>query len=117
MVLRLSDLGARGLLAAEPVLPAGARVVATESLLTLRDNLADVVAAAAMMCVHGDAGLGKTLAVNAALRALAPGLDPGDVCRVQLRARPTPRDLRHLLFDARPCPAARPGGRSSSTPC
>jgi hypothetical protein len=44
---------------------AGANVVATEALLALRDNLADVVAAKAMMCVHGGAGLGKTLSVNA----------------------------------------------------
>ena len=75
---------------------AGANVVATESLRMVRDNLADVVAAKAMMCVHGDAGLGKTLSVNASLRALAPA----DVCRVQFRARPTPRDIRHVLFDA-----------------
>ena len=44
------------------------------------------------MCIHGDAGLGKTLSVNASLRALAPD----DVCRVQFRARPTPRDIRHV---------------------
>ena len=75
---------------------AGAHVVATDALMMVRDNLADVVAAKAMMCVHGDAGLGKTLSVNASLRALAPA----DVCRVQFRARPTPRDIRHVLFDA-----------------
>ncbi|MEU0156402.1 ATP-binding protein [Micromonospora fulviviridis] len=74
----------------------GAHVVATEALLALRDNLADVLDARAMMCVHGDAGLGKTLSVNASLRALAPN----EVCRVQFRARPTPRDIRHVLFDA-----------------
>jgi len=34
--------------------------------------------------------------VNASLRALAPA----DTCRVQFRARPTPRDIRHVLFDA-----------------
>jgi hypothetical protein len=62
---------------------AGANVVATDALTTVRDNLADVVAAKAMMCVHGDAGLGKALSVNASLRALAPA----DVCRVQFRAR------------------------------
>ncbi|WP_432830561.1 hypothetical protein [Dactylosporangium sp. CA-092794] len=60
---------------------AGAHVVAAEALLQLRDNLADVLHARAMMCVHGDAGLGKTLSVNAALRSLAPA----DVCRVQFR--------------------------------
>ena len=59
-------------------------MVATEALLVLRDNLADVVAAKAMMCVHGDAGLGKTLSVNASLRALAPA----DVCRVILPGLP-----------------------------
>ena len=74
----------------------GANVVATEALLVLQDNLSDVVAAKAMMCVHGDAGLGKTLSVNASLRALAPD----EVCRVQFRARPTPRDIRHVLFQA-----------------
>jgi len=37
----------------------------------------------AMMCVYGDAGLGKTLSVNGSLRALAPA----DVCRVRFRAR------------------------------
>jgi len=75
---------------------AGANVVATQALLSLHENLADVVEQRAMMCVHGDAGLGKTLSVNAALRALAPA----DVCRVQFRARPTPRDIRHVLFEA-----------------
>ena len=75
---------------------AGANVVATQALLSLHENLADVVEQRAMMCVHGDAGLGKTLSVNAALRALAPA----EVCRVQFRARPTPRDIRHVLFDA-----------------
>src|SRR5450755_50470 len=77
---------------------AGANVVATEALLMLQDNLADVVAARAMMCVHGDAGLGKTLSVNASLRALAPAeCVPGAV--------PGPADPpRHP-----PCPVRCPG--------
>lgn len=74
----------------------GAHIVATDSLLRVRDNLDDVVAAKAMMCVHGEAGLGKTLSVNASLRELAPEA----VCRVQFRARPTPRDIRHELYRA-----------------
>jgi hypothetical protein len=74
----------------------GAHIVATDSLLMVRDNLTDVLAAKAMMCVHGDAGLGKTLSVNASLRELAPET----VCRLQFRARPTPRDIRHELFRA-----------------
>ena len=92
---------------------AGANVVATEALLVLRDNLADVVAARAMMCVHGDAGLGKTLSVNASLRALAPT----DTCRVQFRARPTP--VTSAMSCSMPWGSAAPRrpGRSSSTPC
>lgn len=74
----------------------GAHIVATEALLATKDNLADVLEDKAMMCVHGDAGLGKTLSVNASLREIAPDT----VCRVQFRARPTPRDIRHTLFDA-----------------
>ncbi len=67
---------------------AGANVVATEALLMLQDNLADVVAARAMMCVHGDAGLGKTLSVNASLRALAPA----DTCPGHQRHPADPAD-------------------------
>lgn len=74
---------------------AGANIVATQALLSLHENLADVVEQPAMMCVHGNAGLGMTLSVNAALRALAPAA----VCRVQFRARPAPRDIRHVLFE------------------
>ena len=74
----------------------GAHIVATDALMLTRDNLADVIDAKAMMCVHGEAGVGKTLSVNASLRELAPDT----VCRVQFRARPTPRDVRHTLFDA-----------------
>ena len=74
----------------------GAHIVATDDLLMVRDNLGDVLDAKAMMCVHGSAGLGKTLSVNASLRDLAPDA----VCRIQFRARPTPRDIRHVLFEA-----------------
>ncbi|WP_258081620.1 ATP-binding protein [Nocardia nova] len=74
----------------------GAHIVATDALLLTRDNLTDVIEAKAMMCVHGDARVGKTLSVNASLRELAPST----VCRVQFRARPTPRDIRHTLFEA-----------------
>lgn len=64
----------------------GANVVATESLLSVRDNLADVIEAKAMMCVHGAAGLGKTLSVNTSLREQSAGT----VCRVQFPGAPDP---------------------------
>ncbi|GAB1339761.1 hypothetical protein ACE1SV_63510 [Streptomyces sp. E-15] len=53
-----------------------ASVVTTRALLTARENITDTVAARAMMCIHGGAGFGKTLAVNTCLRALAPGPGP-----------------------------------------
>src|ERR1035437_7340888 len=89
---------------------AGANVVATESLLALRDNLADVVQAKAMMCVHGDAGLGKTLSVAASLVALAPA----GVCRVQFRARPTRRGGMRSVTVA---PADSPNGNGPKDSC
>jgi hypothetical protein len=52
-----------------------AAVVTTRALLTARENITDTdtVAARAMMCIHGGAGHGKTLAVNTCLRELEPG--------------------------------------------
>ncbi|GAA3604147.1 hypothetical protein GCM10022419_105920 [Nonomuraea rosea] len=72
-----------------------AQVVATDALLTTRSNLSEVIDAKAMMCVHGDAGLGKTFSVNASLRHLAPDQSH----RIQFRERPTPRYIRHKLFE------------------
>ncbi|GAA2428235.1 hypothetical protein [Streptomyces coeruleofuscus] len=45
-----------------------ASVVTTRALLTARENISDTVAARAMMCIHGGAGFGKTLAVHICLR-------------------------------------------------
>ncbi|MEU2225033.1 ATP-binding protein, partial [Streptomyces sp. NPDC018347] len=50
-----------------------------------------------MMCIHGGAGFGKTLAVNTCLRALEPG---EDVHKITFRARPTARAVRYELFTA-----------------
>jgi hypothetical protein len=74
-----------------------AAVVTTRALLTARENIGDTVAARAMMCIHGGAGFGKTLAVNTCLRELEPG---EDVRRVTFRARPTARAVRYELFTA-----------------
>ncbi|MEV4752649.1 ATP-binding protein [Streptosporangium sp. NPDC049248] len=73
-----------------------ANIVATDSLCITRENLEEVIAAKAMMCIHGDAGLGKTFSVNASLRDIAPQQS----YRIQFRARPTPRYIRSMLFDA-----------------
>ncbi|MEV0912480.1 ATP-binding protein [Streptomyces hokutonensis] len=50
-----------------------------------------------MMCIHGGAGFGRTLAVNICLRGLEPH---GDVRKIAFRARPTARAVRHGLFTA-----------------
>ncbi|MCX4539005.1 ATP-binding protein [Streptomyces sp. NBC_01669] len=76
-----------------------AQVVTTRALLTARENIMDTVAARAMMCIHGGAGFGKTLAVNTCLRELE-GSRGEEVCRVTFRARPTARAVRYELFDA-----------------
>ncbi|MDO0917828.1 ATP-binding protein [Streptomyces sp. DT2A-34] len=72
-----------------------ARIVATEALLEAGENIADTIDARAMSCIYGDAGLGKTFSVRAALKEVAPDL----VLLLQFRARPTPRDIRMELFD------------------
>ena len=74
-----------------------ASVVTTRALLTARENITDTVAARAMMCIHGGAGFGKTLAVNTCLRELEPG---EDVRKITFRARPTARAVRYELFTA-----------------
>ncbi|MFJ9720983.1 AAA family ATPase [Streptomyces sp. NPDC101213] len=74
-----------------------ASVVTTRALLAARENITDTVAARAMMCIHGGAGFGKTLAVNICLRELEPG---EDVRKITFRARPTARAVRYELFTA-----------------
>ncbi|MEU4730429.1 ATP-binding protein [Streptomyces sp. NPDC023588] len=74
-----------------------ASVVATRALLTARENITDTVAARAMMCIHGGAGFGQTLAVNTCLHTLDPG---EDVRRITFRARPTARAVRYEMFTA-----------------
>ena len=83
----------------------GAQVVSTRALLVARENLSDTIAARAMMCVHGAAGLGKTLAVNTCLRELEP---TEDVRRLTFRARPTARAVRYELFTALDLPGEPP---------
>ncbi|BCL25148.1 ATP-binding protein [Streptomyces aurantiacus] len=82
-----------------------AAVVTTRALLTARENITDTVAARAMMCIHGGAGHGKTLAVNTCLSELEPA---EDVRRVTFRARPTARAVRYELFTALDLPGEPP---------
>ncbi|MFJ5546507.1 AAA family ATPase [Streptomyces sp. NPDC093225] len=81
-----------------------AQLVGTEALLTTKDNIEAVIEAKAMMCVYGPAGSGKTMSINSALRHLAPE----NTYRLELRAGPTPRDIRHGLFKALGLPGEPP---------
>lgn len=74
-----------------------AHIVTTRALLTARENLADTIESRAMMCVYGDAGYGKTLAVNTCLRELEPA---EEVRRITFRSRPTARAVRYEIFAA-----------------
>jgi hypothetical protein len=71
----------------------GAQLVPTTASLTAGDNLTTVLAANAMMCVHGPNGLGKTLAVKANLRDQAPD----HTIWLQLSSRSLP-NIRTTLF-------------------
>ncbi|TYC68866.1 ATP-binding protein [Streptomyces sp. CB01881] len=82
-----------------------ARLVATRALLTVRENLADTIAARAMRCIHGGAGFGKTVAVTSCLRELEPG---EEIHRITFHARPTTRAVRHELFTSLQLPGQPP---------
>ncbi|WP_073818223.1 hypothetical protein [Kitasatospora sp. CB01950] len=74
----------------------GTQVVATKALLAARENTRAAIEARTMICIHGRAGHGKSFAVNASPRDLAPQITH----RIQFRARPSTRDPRHELFYA-----------------
>ncbi|NGN67609.1 ATP-binding protein [Streptomyces sp. A7024] len=82
-----------------------ARLVTTKALLAARENLADTITARAMMCLHGGAGFGKTVAVTSCLRELEPD---EDIRRITFHARPTTRAVRHELFAALELPGQPP---------
>ncbi|MGW7081414.1 AAA family ATPase [Streptomyces sp. NPDC054866] len=81
-----------------------AQVVATKVLLEVRENIRAAITAQAMICIYGATGHGKSLAVNASLRELAPTVTR----RIRFQARPTTRGLRHELFYALGLPGRPP---------
>jgi hypothetical protein len=74
---------------------AGAAALETESYLLAQRAVADVVEAGAMAVLHGDAGLGKTFAVEDALAA--PQLP---LLWVPFPSRPTPRLIAATLLES-----------------
>ncbi|SDS49622.1 AAA domain-containing protein [Streptomyces sp. TLI_053] len=91
-----------------------ARAVATDAARRVAMQLEKVIAARAMMGIHGDVGLGKTFAVHATLRELAPdttirlqvhlGMKNGDIHTALAQALELPPEvpyerLVHTLAD------------------
>ncbi|MEV4116539.1 ATP-binding protein [Nonomuraea sp. NPDC049695] len=74
----------------------GANLVATTDMMRTWDSLQHAISARAMMCVHGDGGLGKSFAVKASLRTLAPD----SAHYISFYERPTPSYLRRKLVEA-----------------
>ncbi|MCL8015860.1 hypothetical protein [Streptomyces sp. AS02] len=91
-----------------------ASVVTTRALLIARENITDTVAARAMMCIHGGAGFGETLAVNTCLRELEPH---ADVRKITFRARPTARAVRYERSPRSIWPVNRRAIPVNSTAC
>ncbi|MEV4752650.1 ATP-binding protein [Streptosporangium sp. NPDC049248] len=81
-----------------------ASIVATDSLRITRENLEEVIAAKAMVCIYDDSGLEKILSVNASPR----GITPQQFHRIPFHGRPTPRYIRSVLFDALAIAGRRP---------
>lgn len=73
----------------------GAATLPTEALALVDQAVADLVATRAMGAVHGQAGLGKTFAVE---QALARRTDRVDACWVSFPSRPTMRLVAATLF-------------------
>jgi DNA transposition AAA+ family ATPase len=72
----------------------GASTIPTEHLLLTRRAVADLVEARAMGAVHGDAGLGKTFAVEEGVTALSY-----PVCWASFPSRPTMRLVATVLVE------------------
>ncbi|WP_241253069.1 ATP-binding protein [Streptomyces sp. W1SF4] len=66
-------------------------------------NTADTVGARVMMCIHGNAGFGKTLGLRELERTSGE-----EVCRVTFRVRPTARAVRYELFETLCLPGEPP---------
>ncbi|MEV6058210.1 ATP-binding protein [Streptomyces sp. NPDC052107] len=72
----------------------GVRTLLTPGMLAVGEALADACAQRRFLCVLGDAGVGKTFAVRTAAHRL------GAAVLLDLRAQPTPADLRTGLHGA-----------------
>ncbi|MFI2026450.1 AAA family ATPase [Streptomyces buecherae] len=84
-------------LAQVPVLVPGAQVVHTPAVRSVLRTVAHAAAVGAVVCLYGDAGQGKTVALQYALSQLP---HPARVRRVHVGVHPTVPELRRVLADA-----------------
>jgi hypothetical protein len=84
-------------LAQVPVLVPGAQVVHTPAVRSVLRTVAHAAAVGAVVCLYGDAGQGKTVALQYALSQLP---HPAKVRRVHVGVHPTVPELRRVLADA-----------------
>ncbi|MER5204842.1 ATP-binding protein [Streptomyces sp. NPDC002825] len=80
-----------------PVLVPGAQVVHTPAVRSVLRTVAHAAAVGAVVCLYGDAGQGKTVALQYALSQLP---HPARVRRVHVGVHPTVPELRRVLADA-----------------
>ncbi|MDX3527749.1 AAA family ATPase [Streptomyces sp. ID05-39B] len=87
------------------VLPAGARLVGTSSVRAVAEAVGQAMAAEGAVCVFGDPGRGKTVAVRMALHEVPPGWK---VTWVPVPVRPSVAGMRRAVFDALALPGRFP---------
>ena len=84
-------------LAAVPVLVPGAQVVLTPVVESVVRTVVHAAAVGAVVCLYGDAGQGKTVALQYALSQLPR---PAQVRRVQVGVHPSVAEVRRALAEA-----------------
>ncbi|MFF0451196.1 AAA family ATPase [Streptomyces sp. NPDC004609] len=108
---RLVSEATRGLLVGEGgalegvALPAGARLVRTSSVGAVAEAVGQAMAVQGAVCVFGDPGRGKTVAVRMALHTVPPGWK---VTWVPVPVRPSVAGMRRAVFDALALPGRFP---------
>ncbi len=86
-------------------LPAGARLVWTSSVRAVAEAVGQAMAVQGAVCVFGDPGRGKTVAVRMALHEVPPGWK---VTWVPVPVRPSVAGMRRAVFDALTLPGRFP---------
>ncbi|WP_328655563.1 AAA family ATPase [Streptomyces sp. NBC_00334] len=86
-------------------LPAGAQLVRTSSVRAVAEAVGQAMATQGAVCVFGDPGRGKTVAVRMALGQVPPGWK---VTWVPVPVRPSVAGMRRAVFDALGLPGRFP---------